>query len=134
MEVLCYDGVTLLYLDLCQYDWSGSLMLWRCETIVILCYDNVTVLHFNVLTLCYYGSFMLWQCNIDVMMLWHYGFMLVWHSESLWCCDCFNGQSNPSQEGYYNSINPLVKGVPPHISKPPSARWRPSNMWGHPFY
>ena len=27
MEVLCYDGVTLLYLDLRQYDWSGSLML-----------------------------------------------------------------------------------------------------------
>ena len=24
------------------------------------------------------------------------------------------GQSNPSQEGYYNSINPLVEGVP-HI-------------------
>ena len=42
--------------------------------------------------------------------------------------------TNPSQEGYYNSINPLVKGVPPHIPRPPSARWRPVNMWGHPFY
>ena len=27
---------------------------------------------------------------------------------------------NPSQEGYYNSINPLVKGVPPHIQRPSS--------------
>ena len=43
-------------------------------------------------------------------------------------------QLNPSQEGYYNSINPLVKGVPPHIPRPSSARWRPVNMWGNPFY
>ena len=26
---------------------------------------------------------------------------------------------NPSQEGYYNRINPLVEGVPPHIHRPP---------------
>ena len=44
------------------------------------------------------------------------------------------GEINPSQEAYYNSINPLVKRVPPHIPRPPSARWRPVNMWGHPFY
>ena len=29
------------------------------------------------------------------------------------------GFLNPSQEGYYNSINPLVEGVPPHIHRPP---------------
>ena len=40
---------------------------------------------------------------------------------------------NSLQEGYYNSINPLVEGVPPHIHRPSSARWRPVNMWGHPF-
>ena len=42
--------------------------------------------------------------------------------------------TNPSQEGYYNRNNPLVKGVPPHIQRPSPARWRLVNMWGHPFY
>ena len=42
--------------------------------------------------------------------------------------------TNPSQEGCYNSINPLVKGVPPNNHRPPSTRWRPVNMWGKPLY
>ena len=42
--------------------------------------------------------------------------------------------AKPFQEGYYNRNNPLVKGVPPHIYRPSSARWRPLNMWRHPFY
>ena len=42
--------------------------------------------------------------------------------------------TNPSQEGYYNRNNPLVKGVPPHIQRPSPARWRLVNMWGRPFY
>ena len=46
----------------------------------------------------------------------------------------FSVAVNPSQVGFYNSINPLVKRVPPHIPRPPSARWRPVNMRGHPFY
>ena len=32
----------------------------------------------------------------------------------------FGGGGNPSQEGYYNRINPLAEGVPPHIHRPPS--------------
>ena len=42
--------------------------------------------------------------------------------------------TKPSREGYYNKNNPLVEGVPPHIQRPSPARWRPVNMWGHPFY
>ena len=29
-------------------------------------------------------------------------------------------QTNPLQGGYYNRINPLLEGVPPHIQRPPS--------------
>ena len=117
MEVLCYDGVTLLYLDLRQYDWSGSLMLWRCETIVVLCYDNVTVLHFNVLTLCYYGSFMLWQCNIDVMMLWHYGSLALCQFGILKVCDAVTVlmvSPTPHKRVITIAWNPWSKGCP-HI-------------------
>ena len=41
---------------------------------------------------------------------------------------------NPSQGGYYNINNPLVKEEPPYIHRPSPARWRPVNMLGHPFY
>ena len=30
--------------------------------------------------------------------------------------------------------SPLVEGVPPHFQRPSHAKWRPVNMWGHPFY